>query len=150
MWTSHRYAECLGLDHQSPGLDTTGPLSPVSISWFSGILGSESVIRPDLSGSLRRHYSIFRLLTRSIRKIFAIDLFRYENFSAPVSQRAVMNVSFKRIGTYGKPTGVIRNEDTLIVWCSVSGGFSVHRDRSSSYSHRSLKSLNIGFDHSDL
>ncbi|GFW32519.1 retrovirus-related Pol polyprotein from transposon 17.6 [Trichonephila clavipes] len=51
--------------------------------------------------------------------------------------------------TYGKSTGVIRNEDTLIVWSSVSGGFSIHRDRSPPYSHRSLKSLNICFDHSD-
>ncbi|GFY31816.1 WD_REPEATS_REGION domain-containing protein [Trichonephila clavipes] len=30
-----------------------------------------------------------------------------KDFSAPVSQRAVMNVSFKRMGTYGKSTGVI-------------------------------------------
>ncbi|GFU93444.1 hypothetical protein TNCV_2728311 [Trichonephila clavipes] len=72
-----------------------------------------------------------------------------KDFSAPVPQRAVMNVSFKRMGTYGKSTGVIRNEDTLIVRCSITGGFSVHRDRSPPYSHRSLKSLNIRFDHSD-
>ncbi|GFU99776.1 hypothetical protein TNCV_3208911 [Trichonephila clavipes] len=72
-----------------------------------------------------------------------------KDFSAPVFQSAVMNVSFKRIGAYGKSTGVIRNEDTLIVWCSVAGGFSVYRDRSPPYSHRSLKSLNICFDHSD-
>ncbi|GFX47690.1 hypothetical protein TNCV_699441 [Trichonephila clavipes] len=72
-----------------------------------------------------------------------------KDFSAPVSQRAVMNVSFKRMGTYGTSTGVIRNEDTLIVRCSVSGGFSVHRDQSPPYSHRSLKSLNTCFDQSD-
>ncbi|GFX56531.1 hypothetical protein TNCV_74771 [Trichonephila clavipes] len=72
-----------------------------------------------------------------------------KDFSAPVSQRAVMNVSFKRMGTYGKSTEVMRNEDTLIVRCYVSGGFSVHRNRSPPYSHRSLKSLNICFDHSD-
>ncbi|GFX11790.1 hypothetical protein TNCV_4341351 [Trichonephila clavipes] len=72
-----------------------------------------------------------------------------KDFSAPVSQRAVMNVSFKSMGTYGKSTGVIRSEDILIVRCSESGGFSVHRGRSSSYSHRSLKSLNICFGHSD-
>ncbi|GFX30287.1 hypothetical protein TNCV_1963941 [Trichonephila clavipes] len=72
-----------------------------------------------------------------------------KDFSAPVSQSVVMNISFKRIGPYGKSTGVIRNEDTLKVWCSVSGGFSVHRDRLSSYSHGSLKSLNICSDHSD-
>ncbi|GFX81227.1 hypothetical protein TNCV_1828641 [Trichonephila clavipes] len=72
-----------------------------------------------------------------------------KDFSTPVSQRAVMNVSFKRMGTYGKSTGVIRSENILIVRCSVSGGFSVHRYRSPPYSHRSLKSLNICFDHSD-
>ncbi|GFX96369.1 hypothetical protein TNCV_2054881 [Trichonephila clavipes] len=70
-----------------------------------------------------------------------------KDFSAPVSQSAVMNVSFKRIGTYGNSTGVIRNEDTLIVWCSVAGGFSIHCDRSPP--HRSLNSLNICFDNSD-
>ncbi|GFT54091.1 hypothetical protein TNCV_3600391 [Trichonephila clavipes] len=71
-----------------------------------------------------------------------------KGFSAPVFQRAVINVSFKRMWTYGKSTGVIRSEDILIVRCSVSGGFSVHRDRSPPDSHRSLKSLNICFDHS--
>ncbi|GFX28297.1 hypothetical protein TNCV_1125511 [Trichonephila clavipes] len=60
-----------------------------------------------------------------------------------------MNVSFKRMGTYGSSTGAYFSDEILIVRCSVSGGFSVLCDRSSPDSHRSLKSLNTGFDHSD-
>ncbi|GFV29456.1 hypothetical protein TNCV_2022131 [Trichonephila clavipes] len=69
-----------------------------------------------------------------------------KDFSTPVTQTAVMIVSFKRMGTQGKSTGVIRNENIVIVRRSVSGGFSVHRGRSPPCSHRSLKSLNICFD----
>ncbi|GFW65956.1 hypothetical protein TNCV_587821 [Trichonephila clavipes] len=58
------------------------------------------------------------------------------DFSAPVSHKAFVNVSFNKMGTFGSSTGDMHRAESII------GGFPSTCDRSPP-SYRSLKSLNF-------